>query len=186
MERKKEVLTVGAMAVVLALLLRFFALAAPENGAFLTLLVYLQTGHLVRYSQSVTPVTTTPAPKPEIGLQFTAGDVENVQFYDFTATTPDLREHLLSPLNWDLTGENPTVLILHTHATESYTPSPGEIYEESSDYRTLNPSYNMLSIGDAVAQALMEQVLSVASGAQPKAEERGYRQIAIFKGGVTL
>lgn len=36
------------------------------------------------------------------------------------------------------------------------------------------------------AQELMDHVLSVASGAQTKAEEKGYRQIAIFKGGVTL
>ena len=36
------------------------------------------------------------------------------------------------------------------------------------------------------AQDLLEQVLQVASGKQTKSEEKGYREIAIFKGGVTL
>ena len=41
------------------------------------------------------------------------------------------------------------------------------------------------TIGEA-AQDLVEQVLQVASGKQTKAEEKGYREIAIFKGGITL
>ena len=36
------------------------------------------------------------------------------------------------------------------------------------------------------AQDLLEQVLQVASSKQTKSEEKGYREIAIFKGGVTL
>ena len=39
---------------------------------------------------------------------------------------------------------------------------------------------------DEAAQDLLELVLDVASGGQTKAEEKGYREIAIFKGGVTL
>lgn len=167
MERKKEVLSVGAMALVLALVLRFFTIAPLENEAFLSLLIYLQTGRLVRYSQSVTPdIPPTTAPRPtlppsEKGLQFTQADGDLVAFYDFTATNPDITSLLLTPLNWDLTGENPTVLILHTHATESYTPSPGEIYEESSDYRTFNPSYNMLSVGEELTRVLESGGISV-------------------------
>ena len=41
------------------------------------------------------------------------------------------------------------------------------------------------TIGEA-AQELLEYVLQVASGKQTKAEEKGYREIAVFKGGVTL
>lgn len=39
---------------------------------------------------------------------------------------------------------------------------------------------------DQAAQALLELVLEVASGKQTKAEEKGFREISIFKDGVTL
>ena len=65
------------------------------------------------------------------------------------------------PLNWNLVSEAPTVLILHTHGTESYTKSPGEIYTESSAYRTLDKHYNMVSLGDLLAQALEAAGISV-------------------------
>lgn len=54
-----------------------------------------------------------------------------------------------------LYGTEPTVLILHTHSTESYTRS-GEDYEETSAWRTLDERYNMLSIGSRVAEILTE------------------------------
>ena len=60
-----------------------------------------------------------------------------------------------------MTGSEPTVLIVHTHATESYTKQPGEIYEEDSDYRTFNPSYNMLSIGEELTRVLTAGGISV-------------------------
>lgn len=51
-------------------------------------------------------------------------------------------------------GAAPQVLIVHTHATESYTPPEGEYYEESDNYRTLNNNYNMIAIGEEIAQTL--------------------------------
>ena len=39
---------------------------------------------------------------------------------------------------------------------------------------------------EQAAEDLMAQVLEVASGKQTKAEERGFREISIFKEGVTL
>ena len=44
----------------------------------------------------------------------------------------------------DFSGEDPRVLIIHTHATESYTIEPGWEYTASSDYWTLDPRYNMI------------------------------------------
>ena len=59
---------------------------------------------------------------------------------------------LQQPLSWDLTGDEPRVLILHSHATESYEKEAS--YQETSPYRTLDTDYNMVSIGDRVAQIL--------------------------------
>ena len=169
MERKKEVLSIGICAIVLSMLLRLVVMEPVQGENFLSFLVYLQTGRVIHYSgQTVTetapavtiPPATTP-PQLWDGLTFSREDVEAVEFYDFTASDPDLSALLLSPLNWDLTDSSPSVLILHTHGTESYTRQPGEIYEESSDYRTFNASYNMLSIGEELKRVLEAGGISV-------------------------
>ena len=44
------------------------------------------------------------------------------------------------------------MLILHSHGSESYTKT--EDYTESANYRTLNTDYNMISIGQYLAEEL--------------------------------
>lgn len=173
MIQRKEVLSVGIFALVLALLLRLISVAGIfplQNSDAMSFLVYLQTGRVVRYPASpapeqpqptTPPPATQPKPQQSVGLQLTAEDGELVQLHDLVDYEPDVEQLLLSPLDWDLTGAEPTVLILHTHATESYTKQPGEIYEEDSDYRTLNASYNMLSIGEELTRVLTAGGISV-------------------------
>lgn len=82
-------------------------------------------------------------------------DSSLVDMYYACSRSPDIDALLRQPLAWDLTEGTPTVLILHTHSTESYTKN-GESYEETSDYRTLDENYNMLSIGRRVQALLAE------------------------------
>jgi stage II sporulation protein P len=98
-------------------------------------------------------------PQRPAGLILT--DASAVRLSDLVDYNPNVETLLLSPLNWDLTGEQPTVLILHTHATESYTKQPGQIYDEDSSYRTFNASYNMLSIGEELKRVLTAGGISV-------------------------
>lgn len=51
------------------------------------------------------------------------------------------------------TGPGPQILIIHTHATEAYTPDGEDTYEESDPYRTTDREHNMVHIGDALANA---------------------------------
>lgn len=172
MFRQKEVLSIGVCAVALALILRLLSAAGIQplqNGDMLSFLVYLQTGRVVRYpgaSAQETPRPTAPNPtNPQTqtpsGLVLTAEDGDAVTIHDLVGYEPDIEKLLLSQLNWNLTGSKPTVLIIHTHATESYTKEPGQIYEEDSDYRTFNASYNMLSIGEELARVLTAGGISV-------------------------
>ena len=48
----------------------------------------------------------------------------------------------------------PEVLILHTHATESYESHTGDHYDTRSSWRTRDNSSNMCAIGDIVAEQL--------------------------------
>lgn len=131
-------------------------LTQPNIAAFL---LYLETGRNVRFSASNTVfleyAPESPAPallpaetEPDALPVFSREDV--VQIFNASGLEPDIPALMEQPLTWDLTGEEPAVLILHTHTTESYTQTY-ETYVETSAWRTLDESYNMLSIGDKVA-----------------------------------
>ncbi len=60
---------------------------------------------------------------------------------------------LLTPLTLRTEAE-PLVLIVHTHASEAYTPEPGWEYEPSDEYRTLDASRSVVRVGEAVADEL--------------------------------
>lgn len=155
---------VGVAALLCALVLRFISLGLPEKCltfllepdtmAFLT---YLETGRDVRFSVSLEAfspdfVESPPAATTEPTLPVFSGE-EDVEVYYACRKEADLPALLAQPLSWNLYGEEPTVLILHTHATESYTKA-GENYQESAQYRTLDERYNMLSLGAFVADIL--------------------------------
>ena len=168
MDLEKQSLRMGAAVILCALVLRLAAggMFTPVVRFFsqpniASLLIYLETGRIVRFSDS-SGVTTVFVPasvtepeetEPPTRPIFSAEDgwAVDIRGENLTEDAGDLIQR---PLNWDLTGEEPTVLIYHTHATESYTPQPGENYQESSPYRTLSDQYNMVSIGDRVAELL--------------------------------
>lgn len=170
MDQERRSLRVGAMVLAAAVVLRLIssgvlqplvqALSKPETVA---VLMYLETGRAIRYYDDMTypaespaldSAETTTTPMAAEAPVFTATDLDRVEMDYDCDYAPDLQTLLLQPLDWDLMADEPTVLILHTHTTESYTRSEGEDYEESSDYRTLDERYNMLSIGDAVTEKL--------------------------------
>lgn len=156
----------------------------PETNAFL---LYLHTGRRVELAQpqtlpteetqptqptqptqSTQPTQPTLPPAPSAPEQplwerpaFAPEDADLVQIKYHAQLQPDLSALLCTSLDWELNGDEPTVLIYHSHATESYTPSAGEVYQESSAYRTLDTDYNMVSVGDRLAQLLREQGIAV-------------------------
>ena len=87
------------------------------------------------------------------------GDLVNIRSSWDCALTP--RDLVMEPLDWDLTGDEPTVLIYHTHAMESYTPQTGEDYTEEVPFRTADLDYNMVSIGTRLAELLENAGISV-------------------------
>lgn len=164
---------VGAWMIAAAVVLRLWsagafqavttALSSPSLGSFL---VYLETGRVVRPTESpptTAPIEATTAPTAPPQTQppeteptrpvFSEKDGRLVRIWG-TGQTPDPEAFLTMPLEMNLPGETPTVLIISTHATESYTKLSGQNYKESSSYRTLDPEYNMLAIGTYLAQLL--------------------------------
>ena len=118
-----------------------------------------ETGRNVRFSASSEDFLQhfRESPPPVIPKKespvFSAEDLSLVEMDYDCDLRPDLEALLTQDLDWQLKGEEPSVLILHTHTTESYAKA-GEDYEETSSYRTLEEGFNMLSVGDAVAELL--------------------------------
>ena len=181
MDNHRKVLRMGAAAILCALAIRLIPptlpqallswITRPDITAFL---IYLETGRDVRFSpssqvfspefagESAAPLILEPNWEKPV---FSPEEASELGIYYACSLRPDAAALLEAPLTWDLTAPEPTVLILHTHTTESYTKN-GEGYEETSAYRTLDENYNMLSIGDAVGRILADNGITVVHDRQ--------------------
>ena len=169
MDRQGNHIRLGIAMILMALILRlgsagFFQPVADfiTGQGLYKALFFLETGRSIPDSQEVSvffgesapPVTAASLPV------FSPQDLDSIDLTNTSGLNPDLEGLLCTSLDWDLFGQEPTVLILHTHTTESYTKT-SETYAETSAYRTLEEGYNMLSIGDLVADKLSQQGIAV-------------------------
>ena len=168
-----RVLRTGAAAIALAVVLKIFTSVPLPTKLFNAQsvsrwVIYLETGRILAETVPTTPATE-PAPTviekepPEeprrLSFSPSDGDLVNIRSSWDCALTP--RELVMEKLDWDLTGDEPTVLIYHTHAMESYTPQTGEDYTEEVPFRTADLDYNMVSIGTRLAELLEKAGISV-------------------------
>ena len=73
-----------------------------------------------------------------------------------TPYTPDLPALLEQGPGLTLPAEGVQVLIVHTHTSEAYTPTDSDRYEASDTMRTEDANYNIVRVGDVLAQTLEE------------------------------
>lgn len=137
----------------------------PET---VSLLVYLETGRVVKpvmLTVPTEPTETTVPEKPtqpqENGVSFNAEDAQLVQVSNFSHYAIDVPALLTQELQWNLMGQEQKVLILHSHATESYTKTEQFSYVSSAAYRTLDTQCNMVRVGAALKEALEGKGISV-------------------------
>ncbi len=181
METEQKSLRVGAAAIGAAIILRFFSGGLPgtltqfmTSPQMMSVMLYLETGRVVSIpqTQQQPQVQSKPVqqPKPEIPQQqvtpqepvkavFSEQDAALVKINNVCGYKTDLPALLTSALSWDLKQDGPRVLIVHTHATESYTKT--EDYTSSSEYRTLDTRYNVVSVGARLAALLEEEGIEV-------------------------
>lgn len=155
---EQKVLQVCMTVLVVALLVRMAGAWEKEEVA--RTLLFISSGRMV--TQELTPEKETE--EPEKAVQTAAvipvfGESQQ-DLVQVNADWPvDTLALLQQPLTWDLMGEAPTVLILHSHATESYEKDAQ--YTETSPYRTLDINYNMVSVGARVAEILEAEGIRV-------------------------
>lgn len=170
---EQKVLRFSTVVIVVALTLRLLGgtgldfILSPKAASWM---FFLQTGRLskpVNIEFTDPPKTTsptaptTPAPTQPAVVDlptFSPDDAKTITVSSGFSYTADLPALLSQPLSWDLTGNDPTVLIVHSHSTESFS---GGGYAETSPYHTLDANHNMLSIGAHVAELLEAGGISV-------------------------
>lgn len=76
---------------------------------------------------------------------------------DYTLSIAALQE----PFAAELAPEEPQVLILHTHGSEAYTPVQDTDIVWSGDHRTTDSRYNVVKVGDVMAEVFGEAGISV-------------------------
>lgn len=96
-------------------------------------------------------ISRTMVPSPtQAYLQ--AGDIYIANRAD---KQPDVAALASAPLHITL-ADGPQVLILHSHGSEAYTPADGDFYAESDPYRTTDCNYNVVRVGEEMAQVFRD------------------------------
>ncbi len=175
MNWEKWCIRLGAGAVMFALGVRLLSggaveavvetLAQPEVTAAL---VFMETGRVLRPVSEQEPATEpevevkveATAPLEEAVLPvFSPADAPLVKVHNVCGYGADVQTMLTQPLDWKLKKDKPTVLIVHSHGTESYKKT--EDYSEYTPYRTRENAYNVVSIGAEIKKALEQGGISV-------------------------
>lgn len=119
-----------------------------------------------------TPLDTTPLPTesiPDNGVPAKTlvptgneGYTVSGKVYITNSTEHALTiQDLTAPFDAGLTDEEPQILIMHTHGSEAYTPAPGVEVTYSGNHRTTDTRYNVVAVGDVMAQTFGELGISV-------------------------
>lgn len=131
--------------------MNLFATALSQQEA-LSVLLFLQTGRVFHPPQAQeTPTQTQPPTAPTKPYIFPYDTPVEVQY--FCDYRPDLETLLAKPVDISLRSDAPTVLIVHTHATESYAGTDG--------YRSTDESKNLIAIGEEIARVLQSRGIPV-------------------------
>ena len=84
-----------------------------------------------------------------------------IQIRNETQFSINIDEMLKSPLTFDMQDYGPKVLIVHTHATECYSPEGASTYSPDKGDRSDDPTQNMIAVGDAVEQVFKNYGIEV-------------------------
>ncbi len=115
-------------------------------------------------SQEVSEIPPKPTPN-EDDLFVTAGNLcwyeigeePELNLNNNTSYSVDLKEYLQKefPIKSEITNQ-PLVLIIHTHGTESYLPTGYDFYSPDEDFRSEDERETVVHIGEVLSERLWE------------------------------
>ena len=88
-----------------------------------------------------------------------AGSIKN----NTRQTAADIAAEIQDPLPFGVEKDSPDpqILIMHTHASEAFTPAGRDLYPASDTCRTEDTNYNIVHVGDVLADTLASAGLQV-------------------------
>lgn len=110
-----------------------------------------------------TTPTQEPAPPEEqqLPIEESQNPAADLKLKNETTYQVDTGALFNAPLSFDLQGKGPHVLIVHTHASESYNPTDENFYLPSDPSRTEDTNFNVVRVGDELEQQLKQRGVSV-------------------------
>ncbi len=106
-----------------------------------------------------TKIKNTQAQKKEIykkSIESVNLDIKNETNYPI-----DALELEKTPRSYDLSGKKAKILIIHTHASETYSDNSGYGLGKDGTHRTTDTKKNMISIGERMAEVFEENNIAV-------------------------
>lgn len=94
-------------------------------------------------------------------LRNTAGTNKAIYIDNDTGYDVDIANLLNSPPDIQNSSNAPTVLIVHTHTTESYTPEGQSSYNAAETTRTRDKTKNVVRVGEEIARTLTDAGINV-------------------------
>lgn len=87
--------------------------------------------------------------------------MSNNRIKNDTTYSPDFNALLNQSLSFEINKDLPSILIVHTHASESYTPTNQNSYLPSDPSRTEDIRFNMVRVGEEMTNELKKYGLNV-------------------------
>lgn len=112
-------------------------------------------------AKSAEPAEPTAA--PEEGSQHPIKEVtvdQKVELTNATQYAVDINELAKQDLEFKIEGQEPQVLVVHTHTTEAYTDSGKTTYSSSDSDRSTDVNKNIVAVGNEVCRVLEENGIS--------------------------
>ncbi len=102
-----------------------------------------------------------PITEVDSGQGKSAGSKNKIQIRNETQYGINIEEMLGDSLNFDVKGKEPQILIVHTHATECYSPEGVSTYSANKGDRSDDPAQNVIAVGDAMEKVFAKHGISV-------------------------
>ena len=85
----------------------------------------------------------------------------DISINNTTGLSVDVAALAAAEVDISLETGGPQILIMHTHGTEAYTMDGGDVYVPSDNSRTTDTNFNVVRIGEEIADILTEMGFSV-------------------------
>ena len=133
--------------------------AAPANTGMESYLAALEADDARPADAGAVQEKTYPHGSGEKYIPCGGGSIKNNTRVQAAEVAAEITNPLPFAVEWN--SPDPQILIMHTHATESFEPYDSEIYDTRHTWRSTDNSENIVAAGEVMAQAIRSHGIEV-------------------------